>query len=79
MWSVVQWLILLVLEDSSPVNFGSVADSVRLVLRFKDFADLQGFFFSVKDVHISLPKESLAKQVFSLMRASLCSHSCFIL
>lgn len=57
MGSVVQWWILFVLEDSSHVNFGtSVADSVRLVLHFKDF--IAGiFFFSVRTLHTSFPKE----------------------
>jgi len=57
MWSVVQWLILLVLEDSGPVNFGSVADSVRPVLCFKDFVDLQGFFFSVRTCTLASPRK----------------------
>lgn len=40
MWSVFQWLILLVVEDFGRVNFGLLADSVRLVLHFKDFVDM---------------------------------------
>lgn len=54
------------------MNFGSVANSVRLMLHLKDF------LFS-KDVHISLPQGSLAKQVFIPIRASLCLRSYFIL
>lgn len=59
MCSVVQWLVLLVLEDSSHVNFGtSVADLVRLVLCLKDFADLQSFFSSVRMCTLASPRRS---------------------
>lgn len=57
MWSVFQWWFLIV-EDFSRVNFGSLADSVRLVLHFKDFVGLQGFFFSVRTCTLASPRKS---------------------